>query len=74
MTFDHNIQKSHVPGFLELLVNALSTTSRNESAKQTCKSHTAFLEISNTIKAPLRKYQLTILKNCNELMKQSLLY
>ena len=74
MTFDHNVQKSDVPAFLELLVNALSTTSRSESAKQTCKSHTTSLENSNSIKAPFRKYQLTILKNCNELMKQSLLY
>ena len=44
MMFDDDVPKSHVPDYLELLVNALSTTSHSESAKQTCKSHTACLE------------------------------
>ena len=41
MIFHNDAPNSHVPAFLEFLVNALSTTSNSKSAKYTCKSHTA---------------------------------
>ena len=41
MTFHHDVQNSHVPDFLELLVNPISKTSLGEFAKQTYKSYTA---------------------------------
>ena len=56
ITFYHDAANSHVTAFnvLEFLVNAFQLTKCNESAKRTCKNHTAsaensyYLLLSNT--------------------------
>ena len=47
ITFCQDDPNSPAPNFLESLVNALSATIRKESAKHTCKGHTASSESSH---------------------------
>ena len=46
MISENDAPNSHVPAFVDFLINALSLTWHSQSAKHTCESHTAAPESS----------------------------